>query len=304
MGTSMNLDTKGQPFDLNLTLSAGQAFRWRHDKKCDWWSGVVRRQLIRIRQVGGNGRDVEFERVAGSVEDTASLLNSYFRLDDPIAEIYESLRRDKQMAELVAKYNGLRLLRQEPWECLISYVCSPRNTVERIERSMENLSAEWGEKLPVAHEIQYAFPTPTALATAGTDKLHEKIGGIPSLGERVSRTAKMVCSGDLNLEDLKKNPSCYAVIRKLEGLHGVGSKVADCVALFSLDKLEAFPIDTHIHAGMKKMYFSNGKNISDGDILLKASDLFGPYAGYAGQFIFHHRRTAADQVRAHSRTPQ
>lgn len=297
----MKLDTKGQPFDLNLTLSSGQAFRWKREK-CGLWKGIVRGQLICIKQAEGNNGEVEFQCAPGSAEAVSEMLQSYFRLDDDIKAIYECISRDKQMAELVAKYDGLRLLRQEPWECLISYVCSPRNTVERIEQSMENLSKEWGDTLPINHEIQYAFPSPTALAKADAVKLREKIKGIPSFGDRVHGIARIVENGDLNLDTLKKNPSCYSVIRKLEGLHGIGSKVADCVALFSLDKLEAFPVDTHIRDGMRKMYFPDGENARYGDIRLKASELFDSYAGYAGQFIFHHQRPAASGQDAQPRT--
>ena len=238
----MILDTRGQPFDLDLTLSAGQAFRWKREAD-GWWSGIVCGRLVIIRQADGKDGEVEFNCISGREAEVASLLNRYFRLGDPIADIYKEISRCVSMGHLVKRYNGLRLLRQEPWECLISYICSATNSVERISQSVENLSALSKRKLRLDGWVRYDFPTPEELAEAQPEELSSMIQGIPALAGRLKSAATKVQGGRLNLMALRKNPSCYLAVRALESLEGVGDKISDCVALFSLDKLEAFPVD-------------------------------------------------------------
>ena len=283
----MILQTQGQPLDLGLTLKAGQAFRWQSDGDDCWWVGVISGQLVRIRQQDVDG-DLEFEGAPGPDGDVGELLHRYFRLDDPIAEIYQSISRNDVMAGLVGRYHGLRLLRQEPWECLVSYICSATNSVGRISESMENLSKRWGREVRLGDRVRHTFPTAMDLAGADEDELNREIKGIPILGSRVKAASQEVCDGNLDFTALSENLSGQDVVGELKTLNGVGDKISHCVALFSLDKLDAFPIDRHIARGLvqvmrTEMGFSGSRK--------QAQDYFGAYAGYAGQFIFHHYRT-------------
>ena len=276
----MILQTQGQPLDLCLTLKAGQAFRWQSDGD-GWWVGVISGQLVRIRQMGGG--DLEFECAPGPDGDVGELLHRYFRLDDPIAEIYQSISRNRAMEDLVKRYHGLRLLRQDPWECLVSYICSATNSVGRISESMENLSKRWGREVRLGDCVRHTFPTAMDLAGADAGELNREIKGIPILGSRVKAASQEVCDGNLDFTALSENLSGQDVVGELKTLNGVGDKIAHCVALFSLDKLDAFPVDRHIAEGLGRMGFSGSRK--------EAQDYFGAYAGYAGQFIFHHYRT-------------
>ena len=290
----MILQTQGQPLNLSLTLDAGQAFRWQRDGDEGWWVGVISGQLVRIRQ-HNDGGDLEFGCAPGPEGYVGELLHRYFRLDDPIAEIYQSISRNERMAELVERYRGLRLLRQEPWECLVSYICSARNEVKRIGQSVENLSKKWGKELSLGDCVRHTFPTAMDLAKADRVELRAQIIGIPKLGSRVKAAAQEVCDGNLDFTALSENLSGQDVVRELKTLNGVGNKISNCVALFSLDKLNAFPIDTHIRSGMQAMYFSGDAKTTDDEIREKADALFGGYAGYAGQFIFHDIRTQTER---------
>ena len=280
----MMLEIQGQPFDLDLTLDAGQTFRWRKesDNGGGWWNGVVRGQLIRIRQ--GDDGDLAFECAPGPDDVVRQMLRRYFRLDDDIGAIYESISGDYQMAELVHRYRGLRLMRQEPWECLISYICSATNSVPRISESMENLSQRWGGELRLGDCVRHVFPAPADLAAAEVGELNALIKGIPVLGSRVKAASQAVRDGNLDFIALSENPSSQAVVAELKTLDGVGDKISHCVALFALDKTDAFPVDRHIARGLTRLGFSGSRQ--------QARDYFGPYAGYAGQFVFHHYRTA------------
>ena len=283
----MMLEILGQPFDLGLTLDAGQTFRWRKesDNGDGWWNGVVRGQLIRIRQKDGG--DLEFECAPGPDGVVQEMLRRYFRLDDDIGAIYKSISRDSQMAGLVQEHRGLRLMRQEPWECLISYLCSANNNVPQISILVERICEKYGG--PIDGQERRAFPTPQRILQAGPDEMGSLRLGL-NRGRYIYEAALAAQSGNLDLDALREIPSCYAVVRKLESLSGVAGKIADCVALFSLDKLEAFPLDRHIRKGMREMYFPGNLTADDGEMQLMAHRLFGAYAGYAGQFIFRHYR--------------
>ena len=275
----MILQTQGQPLDLGLTLKAGQAFRWQRDGDDGWWVGVISGQLVRIRQMGGG--DLEFECAPGPDSDVGELLHRYFRLDDPIAEIYQSISRNEPMEGLVKRYHGLRLLRQDPWECLVSYICSANNSVPQIKKLVDQICAKFGS--PINGHEQRAFPSYQQIAAADPDELKQLKLGL-NRAENIHKAAQAVQDQSLDFDSLRENPSWHSVVRELKTLDGVGDKISHCVALFSLDKLDAFPVDRHIAAGLKDMQvgFSGSRK--------QAQDYFGAYAGYAGQFIFHANR--------------
>ena len=301
----MMLEILGQPFNLNLTLCAGQTFRWRKESDGGdvWWNGVVRGQLIRIRQKDGG--DLEFECAPGPDGDVREMLRRYFRLDDDIGAIYESISRDSQMAELVSRYDGLRLMRQEPWECLISYICSANNKVEQISKIVERICQMYGD--PIDGQERRAFPTPQRLLQAGPAELKNLKLGL-NRGSNIYAVAEAAQNGNLDFSTLRENHA------GLKNLSGVGEKIADCVALFSLDKLDAFPVDTNIWQGLRELYPDEVtmeeivsriskrkyKRLSEREtVKLRewAQNRFGAYAGYAGQFIFHHYRPQPEKRR-------
>ena len=297
----MMLEIQGQPFNLNLTLCAGQTFRWQWNKETGYWSGVIRGQLIRIRQ--GDGGDLEFECAPGPDDVVQEMLRRYFRLDDDIGAIYESISRDSQMAGLVQEHHGLRLMRQELWECLISYICSANNKVEQISKIVERICQMYGD--PIDGQERRAFPTPQRFLQAGPAELENLKLGL-NRGSNIYAAAEAVQNGNLDFGALRENHA------GLKNLSGVGEKIADCVALFSLDKLDAFPVDTNIWQGLRELYpdevtiaeivsrISKRKRkiLSEREtVKLRewAQNRFGPYAGYAGQFIFHRNRLQTEK---------
>ena len=144
-----------QPFDLKSSLESGQAHRW---KKVDgWYSGVVRGELIQIRQ---KGQVVEFSSGPSPEASMAAMLRDYFRLDDDINAIYSEINRDRRVAEMVTKYPGLRILRTEPWECLVAFICSANNNIARIHQLMERMSDEFGNPILLNGQTRHTFPVP------------------------------------------------------------------------------------------------------------------------------------------------
>ena len=276
----------GQPLNLQISLTMGQAFRWKADGN-GWFSGVVQGQHIQFHQVqdgllefrGQPGPDAEIERI----------LKNYLRLEDDIAAIYADLsKKDGKIAELIAKYPGLRILRQELWECLIAYCCSAPNSVPQISRLVERLAKHYGEPIALDSAVRNRFPPPERLAAVDEAKLRQLKFGLHA--RRISLISREVANGSLNLDVLReKEVSCSEVRSRLKSYRGISDKIADCVSLFSLDKPDAFPIDRHIRNALAG-YFPGVKMPSNGRLRDWALDKFGPYAGYAGQFLFYAQR--------------
>ena len=161
----MELDVE-QPLDLAASLESGQSHRWRWED--DWFYGVVRGNFIKIRQTGGR---IEFYSRPWPEASVTSLLLSYFRLDDDIQAIYADIGRDPRVAEMIARYPGLRLLRIEPWECLVSFICSANSNIPRIRQVVERMSEAFGEPITMDEQVGYSFPTPSQLVEAGEMEL-------------------------------------------------------------------------------------------------------------------------------------
>jgi N-glycosylase/DNA lyase len=271
-----------QPFDLAASLESGQAHRWRREE--GWYSGVVQGNFIKIRQTNCG---VEFRSEPWPEASLVPLLQSYFRLDDDINDIYAEICCDERVARMVARYPGLRVLRQEPWECLIAFICSANSNIPRIHQVMEKMSDHYGCPINMDGEVRHAFPTPEQLAEAGEMELRRL--GLGFRAPYVDKATRMVLGKRLDLDALIQLPYSEAKARLME-CPGIGPKIADCIAVFSLDKLEAFPIDVWVRRALGEWYFPDQKAPPNRALLEWAQQRFGRYGGYAQQYLFHGRR--------------
>ena len=271
-----------QPFDLAASLESGQAHRWKRDDS--WYIGVIKRDLVRIRQTP---RGVEFQCAPSSEEALAPRLAEYFRFDDDINAIYADINRDDRVADMVEQYPGLRILRTEPWECLVAFICSATSNIPRIHQNMERMSDEFGSSLSLNGYTRHTFPKPGDLAEAGEMELRRL--GLGFRAPYVYKAALAVLEGRLDLDALVRAPYRDGTVELMK-CPGIGSKIADCVAVFSLEKLEAFPIDVWIRRALGEWYFPGQKTPPDRVLLEWAQDHFGRYGGYAQQYLFHGRR--------------
>lgn len=262
------------PVDLPGTLQGGQAFRWTRDG--DAFVGPLGRRLVRLAPLPGG--DVE--------ADGAPLaeLARYFRLEPEDAARRARLARDPALAPALAAAPGLRLLRQDPWEATVAFVTSANNNVLRIEGILRRVAARWGEPLGGGH---FAFPEPERLARARESTL--RAAGLGYRAPFVRATARMVASGDVELEALRGRPLAEAREALLR-LPGVGPKVADCIALFALDVDEAFPVDRWIARAVGEL-FLGGREPSPREAEAFARERWGADAGLAQQLLFHAVRT-------------
>ena len=289
----------GQPVDLEASLLGGQAHRWKragHPEfaEGEWCSGVLRGELLLIRQ---QGQAIHFLSSPSAPQAMIPRIRDHLRLDDDLKAIQAEITGDPNVAAQVERYPGLRVLRQEPWECLIAYICSANSNIETIHRNMERLSAEFGDPLTLPNPSPSAegeetitrntFPTPTDLAEAGEAELRRLRLGFRA--PYVHQAAIAVAEKRLDLDYLVSAPYPEAKA-ELMSLKGIGDKIADCIALMSLEKMEAFPIDVWVRRALAEWYFPGQKTPTNRVLLQWAQGHFGRYAGYANQYLFHGRR--------------
>ena len=267
-----------QPFKLKLDWLQGQAFRW---KECaGWFYGIVGGNLIKMHQAEGG---IEFYGKA-SEETLKPLVHNYFRLDQDIAQVHKAMC-EAGLGTLVKEYGGMRILRQNPWECLVSYACSRRNSVGGIKKIVDALATHYGESQTLDGVKRHSFPSAKNLVKVSQKEL-EGLGFGLNRAELISLLAKDVAQGKLDLDALAC--SSYKQAReKLMEYPGIGPKISACVCLFSLDMDEAFPVDRHIREGLERRYCKkHTPGAKNTEFLDWTRRKFGGHPGYAGQLLF------------------
>ena len=251
---------------LDDTLGCGQAHRWK--KHGDVWKGVLRNNIIEFKET-------EHGFVCSGTSDRRMILD-YFRADDDLDSIYREISTDPFMEKLVTGNHGLRILRQDPWECTATYLLATNANVGRIGTMVENVCVSSGRNLGGF----YTFPTPDELLAHCDDICRCKLG---YRDVRLLDLAHSVSDGELDLEGLR-SADYMECISALKTVKGIGDKVADCIALFSYGHLEAFPIDARINKRLKEIYGLTG---SYSTVSSAAREKFGRYGGYAQEFLYH-----------------
>lgn len=298
------------PFNLDYTLESGQAFRWQNNG--EWWYGTVPGGALKVRQEGEVLRCVS----SSDLVDGA-FARSYFRLDVPLDKVLASIMKDETINLAIQTFYGLRLMRQDRWECLASFVLATNSNIPRIKKMIQAVCARFGVSF-VFEGVEYrAFPSPEALSEASISDLTAC-----GLGYRASYLKRVAASVDRGAVDFSEVPllgyeeARDVLVKQFQGeklFPGVGPKVADCVLLYSFDMDEAFPIDVWIARQIASSYpdllddkirarlSSHGKaSLGRGDygrISSNARRYFGRYAGYAQQYLFMMARSAERKVK-------
>jgi N-glycosylase/DNA lyase len=265
--------------DVENSINSGQVFLWKKDG--DYWYGI-------------NGQDVLRVSSSGKIKTFLNVKTDFFRKKDNLEEIIKSISKDKTTKNAVKQYSGLRILEQDPFQCLISFIVSANSNIQKIKSSLEKISKEFGTRVKFQNKEFFLFPKPEILAKASIDKI--KRCGVGYRAQFIKDAATMVLLKKINFEYLKKCE--YQIAKeKICSVPGVGNKVADCVLLFSLNKLEAFPLDRWMIRILEK-YYSDKFQIETKTITEKQYNIlhekivnhFGPFAGYAQQFLFKMER--------------
>ena len=278
-------------FDLDFSLCCGQVFRFR--KQNDWWYGLSGDKIFKIRQIDNC---LEFEGV-----DT-TFVKTFFGLNDDLTKIIQCINKDAYIALAIKQFEGLRLIRQKPWECLISFICATYKNIVAIEQTLVKMSQRYGEARCFDGQTFWLFPSVEKLAEASVHGLEEC--GLGYRAKYVHATAKRVCDEHVDLESFRGLAYVEAKKRLFE-FSGVGLKVADCVLLFSLEKMEAFPVDVWVKRILLNHYanhltqdlverLQSHDSLSNGEyekLGLFARNYFGVYAGYAQEYLYHYKRS-------------
>lgn len=270
-------------FEINLehTINSGQVFLW--NKIGEEWVGVNGQEIIVAQQ-----NSLKIRSSHGKAD-------YFFRKDDNLKKILSNIRRDEVVNSAVIRFPGLRLMRQDTFQCYISFICSSNASIRNIKLMLTNLCKKFGKKIEFDKHEYFTFPTAEKLATASIKQLIDCRLGFRA--KYVRDAVKMVDSGRLDLEALKKM-DYQSSLEKLRTIYGIGNKIADCILLFSLDKLEAFPIDRWSQRILLKYYSKIFNDVNEKPLTEKKYETlhkeivnyFGPYAGYAQQFLFKMER--------------
>jgi N-glycosylase/DNA lyase len=285
----MLLDSR---FNPEISINSGQVFLW--EKYENSWYGTYGNYILKFTITD---KEVEFY----STPKFDNWQHSMFRLDDNIQEIFANFSNDSILLNLLKKYVGLRLIRQDPYQCMISFACSSNTNISMIRMMLKNLSRKFGIKKEIDNKIFFTFPTMENLYKASINELCTCSVGYRA--KAIKSIAEKVVTGALTVDELYR--SNYDEARKiLTSVYGIGNKIADCILLFSLEKTEAFPIDVWMGRAIFKYYHRiiNKRNSTIIDANKKLSDNqysilseimrnhFGKYGGYAQQYLFYHIR--------------
>ena len=278
-------------FDLAATLGSGQVFHWQPYN--DGFIGLIDRVPVFLKQDEPSHLLVTPGR--------ESIVAHYLALDHDLEAITATFPQDDlSLARAVAYSPGLRLIRQPAWECLATFITSSLKQVAHISQISHSLRQQFGQPVTWDGPTLHTYPEPAALAAAGTRPLQEC-----RLGYRaryLADTAHMIASGSLNLSFLNDpTVSDHDALVHLQRAPGVGPKVAACVLLFAGERLGFFPIDVWIERTLKELYFKEESHVPTEKLAAFARQHFGPYRGYAQQFLFHYARTST--ATPHKRRP-
>lgn len=270
---------KNDTIDVGNSINSGQVFLW--EKNGEYWDGV-------------NGQDILHVNKNAKIQSYQNVRTDFFRRRDDLDTIIKSISKDKTVKDAVKKYAGLRIIQQDPFQCLISFIISSNSNIQKIKISLEKISKKFGVKVKFQNKEFFLFPEPKKLADATLSEI--KSCGVGYRARFIKEASEMVILGKIDFNYLKKCNYDNAK-ENLRLVPGIGNKVADCIMLFSLNKLEAFPLDRWMIRILEKYYSEkfqlNTKSITEKqyDILHeKIVNHFGVYAGYAQQFLFKMER--------------
>jgi N-glycosylase/DNA lyase len=269
-------------YDLAATLSSGQAFRWRASG--EGWTGVVGKRWVRLRATESGLEAQTFEPISDW-----GWLQEYLQTELELNSVLATFPEDEPMRAAIGACRGLRLLRQEPWECLASFILSSTKQIVQIQQIVSLLCERYGEPVaaPRLHGRVFSFPSAARLAGLGEAELRDCKMGFRA--PYLLATARKLAGGELDLAGLRTIPVAAARAALME-LPGVGRKVADCVLLFAHGFQSAFPMDVWVLKALRELYFPR-RRPTLARLQRFACDHFGQNAGYAQQYLFHYMRT-------------
>ncbi|WP_415349876.1 DNA-3-methyladenine glycosylase family protein [Clostridium perfringens] len=286
-------------FNIKQVFECGQCFRWERTESGSY-IGVAFGKVIELAQ---EGHDVIIYNT--NKEDFENIWVDYFDLERDYSKVKEALSWDETLKSAVEFGYGIRILNQDPFELVISFIISARNSIPVISKTIKKISERWGEPIEYKGNTYYSFPTPESLSKASIDDIRET--GASFRSKYIWDTTKNIYNCELAKKgildapekdiveilekyDLEKitNMDADGCHKGLQEFMGVGAKVADCIMLFSMKKSSAFPVDVWVKRAM--MHFYGADDASLNKIRIFARERFGEYSGFAQQYLFYYAR--------------
>lgn len=274
-----------ESFKLEDIFECGQCFRW--NKQDDGsYVGVIKDAVIKVES---QNNKIVFS--GESEKDFKSVINYYFDLETNYSEYKNKLAKiDEYLSQSIEFGDGIRILKQDLWECIISFIISANNNIPRIKKIIEILSKTYGEKIIFEGKEYYKFPTPEYLGNATVQDLRDL--GLGFRDKRIYNTTKMILEKQVDLEKIKKMENTNLMRDELLRLDGVGPKVADCILLFGLKRFDVFPIDVWVRRVMNDLYIhkEDEEKVNKKELQKLAEEKFADLSGLAQQYLFYWRR--------------
>jgi len=285
--------TVPEPFSLELTLLCGQCFRWEQDsERPGWFKGVAGQVYWELSQ---KGNWLRWKCTSAHVrdEEASVWLSRYLGFDDPLDSWVREFETSEVLGKPLSVLKGLRLIRQEPWECTVSYMFAQGLSVKVIRHAIGKFCAKFGKPIEGAPGY-FTFPEPDTISMLSPDELRAFTNNYRARADRIIRAARVVEAQVLTLEHFKNIP-CDDAREALMALDGIGPKIADCILLFSMDHYSAFPVDRWVLRAMKQ-YYRSVKLLGAGSeaptrtqyvkIVQKARKFLGSRCGVASEYLF------------------
>lgn len=279
---------KSDSFNLVHIFECGQCFRW--NKEADGsYIGVFKNNVLKVKEENGK---IKFQGICnGNIEE---VVKNYFDFDTDYTTIKETLSKVDEFLEESIKFgNGIRILNQDLWEVLISFIISANNNIPRIKGIIERIAKQYGKEIKYLGKSYYTFPTVEELSKASVEDLRKV--GLGFRDKRVYETTQKIKQGEIDLSKIAQIEDTNKIREILETLPGVGPKVADCILLFGLKRFEVFPIDVWVRRIMNELYIKNEDEtkVNKKEIEELAKTKYAGLAGIAQQYLFYWKRETA-----------
>lgn len=275
-----------ESFELEDIFECGQCFRWEKQID-DSYIGIIEDTVLRVAI---KNKKLAVEGITKK-EDIKEFLIEYFDLNNDYSAIKSRLSNVDQNLKTSIEYGyGIRILKQNLFECIISYIISANNNIPRIKKIINNISKQFGEEVVFEGNKYYLFPSIEQLSKGNIEDFKAAGAGFRDI--RIYNTTQAIYSGSFSLDNLYEIEAIDELEKELLKLDGVGPKVANCIMLFALKRFDVFPIDVWVRRVMNDLYIhaKDENKINNKEILKIARDKFGDLSGLAQQYLFYWRR--------------
>lgn len=275
-------------FEPKHIFECGQCFRWNENEDGSY-TGIFKNNILNVKK---ENNKITFKGVCE--ENIIKTCTNYFNLDTNYEKIKEELSNvDEYLKTSISYGNGIRILKQDLWETIISFIISANNNIPRIKGIIERISKQYGREIIWNEKSYYTFPTIEELSKASVEELRAL--GLGFRDKRVYDTTRMILNKEIDLKKIENSDDVEFIKEELLKLPGVGGKVADCIMLFALNKFEVFPIDVWVRRVMNELYIKNEDEtkVDKKEIAKLAQEKYSNLAGLAQQYLFYWKREGA-----------